>query len=392
MTPARPSPSPATGRGQGARVSLSDHTTFHLGGPAARFVEVTTPADLVEAVRAADATAEPLFVLSGGSNVLVADAGFPGTVIHLATRGVAVTATSGEDLRLTVQAGHPWDELVALAVAEGWSGIEALSGIPGLVGATPIQNVGAYGAEVAQVIESVRVYDRLTGRIEVLPGAACGFGYRDSLFKRARGEGEPTGRHVVVDVGLRLRASGDSAPIAYAELARALGVEAGRCAPLRDVREAVLGLRASKGMVVDEADHDTWSAGSFFTNPVVDAATAARLPAEAPRYPQPDGTVKTSAAWLIEHAGLGKGWGIVHGRPDDSRTMGRGGAPATEAPAATLSTKHVLALTNRGTATADDVVSLAWSVIGAVRTRWSIDLVPEPVVVGMCLVDPLPRG
>jgi len=374
----------ATGQ---ASVELRNHTTFHLGGPAAAYVEVTAASDLVETVRATDHAGEPLFVLSGGSNVLIADAGFPGTVVHVATRGIAVTAAADGDVRLTVQAGQPWDEVVALAVAEGWSGVEALSGIPGLAGATPIQNVGAYGAEVAKVIAAVRTYDRLTGRIEVLPGTACGFGYRDSLFKRSRGEGEPTGRHVVLDVELRLRASVDSAPVAYAELARALGVETGRRAPLVQVREAVLELRRSKGMVVDEADHDTWSAGSFFTNPVVDAAVADRLPAEAPRYPQADGTVKTSAAWLIEHAGFGKGSGVGRSPAGNvaaglSRECGDGPAPAT------LSTKHVLALTNRGSATTDDVVRLARGVMRVVRQRWSIDLAPEPVLVGLCLVDP----
>jgi UDP-N-acetylmuramate dehydrogenase len=312
-------------------------------------------------VASCDAAGEPLLVIAGGSNLLVADAGFPGTVVRVLTGGVAATVCDDASVRVRVQAGEPWDHLVARAVTEGWSGIEALSGIPGSAGATPIQNVGAYGAEVASVIESIDVLDRSTGRVGSMTVAQAGFGYRTSALKR-----DP-GRWLALAVTFRLPVGPLSAPVRYAELAGRLGVEVGDRVPLAEVRAAVLDLRGSKGMVLDDADHDTWSAGSFFTNPILPADQAAALPPEAPRFPQPDGMVKTSAAWLISHAGFERGHRV------------RPGAPAA------LSTKHSLAITNRGAATAGDLLELAREVRAGVLDRFGITLENEPVLVGCSL-------
>jgi UDP-N-acetylmuramate dehydrogenase len=254
-----------------------------------------------------------------------------------------------------VAAGESWDGLVAHAVERGWVGVEALSGIPGLVGATPIQNVGAYGQEVSQTVASVRAWDRKLRGPRTFANADCGFGYRTSRFKA-----DP-GRHVVLDVTFQLQQGDLGTSVQYAELARALDLELGARAPLPGVRAAVLALRRSKGMVLDPADHDTWSAGSFFTNPVVDASA---VPPDAPAWPQPDGTVKTSAAWLIEHAGFGKGYGD-----------GRVG----------LSTKHTLALVNRGDATTEELLALAREVRDRVEAIHGIRLVPEPILIGCSL-------
>jgi UDP-N-acetylmuramate dehydrogenase len=264
-----------------------------------------------------------------------------------------------------VAAGESWDDLVALAVAEGWSGLECLSGIPGLVGASPIQNVGAYGQEVAAVIDTVRTWDRTTGTRQALAAADCGFGYRTSRFKT-----EPN-RFVVLAVTMSLRRDVASAPIRYDELATALGVRPGARVPLAEARQAVLEVRSRKGMVLDPADHDTWSAGSFFTNPVLDAAAfdalrarvRARLGPDAvpPGYPAPDGSVKTSAAWLIERAGFARGYGNAQVR---------------------VSSKHTLALTNRGTATTADLLALAGEIQAGVAAMFGVDLTVEPVVVG----------
>ncbi len=339
---------------------LADHTTLRLGGPAARFVSATSEAELVETVRAADEAGEPLLVLGGGSNLVVADEGFPGTVVQVATRGVSpdvegADAASCGGVLVSVAAGESWDELVTRAVASGWVGVEALAGIPGCVGATPIQNVGAYGQEVSQTIASVRAWDRRLGGVRTYSNAECGFGYRHSRFKA-----DP-GRHVVLGVTFQFRVGSLGAPVEYAELVRALGVERGGRAPLAAVREMVLGLRTGKGMVLDADDHDSWSAGSFFTNPFVDPAA---VPEGAPTWPQPDGTVKTSAAWLIEQAGFAKG----HGRERVS-----------------LSTKHTLALTNRGGAATADLLALAREVRDGVEARFGIRLVNEPVLVGCAL-------
>ena len=339
---------------------LRDHTTLRLGGPAQRWVRATTEEQLIAAVSEADAAGEPVLVLGGGSNLVVADAGFAGLVVEVATTGLAADtdddpAADGPScggVLVTVAAGEVWDDLVAIAVDRGWVGIEALSGIPGSVGATPIQNVGAYGQEVSQTIARVRVYDRVLRGVRTFAAAECEFGYRTSRFKA-----DPA-RHVVLSVTLQLRQGDLGAPVAYAELARTLGVDPGQRAPLADVRRAVLGLRGGKGMVLDAADHDTWSAGSFFTNPIL-AADA--LPDGAPAWPQPDGRVKTSAAWLIEHAGFGKGYGT---------------GPAT------VSTKHTLALTNRGGASTDDLLALAREVRAGVEAAFGVVLVNEPVLVG----------
>ncbi len=333
---------------------LSDHTTLRLGGPAREWVRATTEQDLVAAVDQADEAGTPVLVLGGGSNLVVADAGFDGRVVEVATGGVQVEADACGGALVSVAAGEDWDALVARSVAEGWVGLEALSGIPGSVGATPIQNVGAYGQEVADTLARVRTWDREAGALRTYPAAACGFGYRHSRFKA-----EP-GRHLVLTVSFALRLGDLSAPVRYAELARTLGAEVGDRVPLAEVRRAVLALRAAKGMVLDPADPDTWSAGSFFTNPVLDPAA---LPTGAPSWQQPDGRVKTSAAWLIERAGFGKGHGLDRG------------------PAA-LSTKHTLALTNRGGASTADLLTLAAEVRDGVAARFGITLVPEPVLVG----------
>jgi len=329
---------------------LAPLTTLRLGGPAGRLIEAHSEDELVAAVGdGAD------LVLAGGSNVVIADAGVPGTVLLVRTRGIV-----HEDDLLVVQAGEPWDEVVAHTVASGLQGFECLSGIPGSTGATPIQNVGAYGQEVAETVESVRVLDRASGQITELPAADCGFTYRSSIFKHRD-------RHVVLAVTFRMRESAVSGPLRYAELARTLGVSVGGSAPLAEVREAVLALRRGKGMVIDPADPDSVSAGSFFTNPILDPGDFARLQARTgdagspPAFPEPDGRIKTSAAWLIERAGFPRGYGD-----------GRVG----------ISTKHTLALVNRGGASTAELMALAREIAGGVRDRFGVRLVPEPVLVG----------
>jgi UDP-N-acetylmuramate dehydrogenase len=310
---------------------------------------------LIEKVRELDAAGEPLLILGGGSNLLVGDSGFDGTVIKIATRGVDEDTAACSGAVITVAAGEPWDPLVSYALERSWSGLEAMSGIPGLVGATPIQNVGAYGAEVSELISTVRTLDRSTGQLKTLFPIECGFGYRTSRFK------SDPGRFLVLSVTFQLPLGSMSQPIRYPELARALGIEVGQRAPAPEVRQAVLALRTAKGMVLAEDDHDTWSVGSFFTNPLISSAQARTLPPEAPRFNQADGMIKTSAAWLIERAGFGKGYGNG---------------------AARLSRKHTLALTNRGGATAADLLSLARQIRAGVQTKFDIELVPEPVLVG----------
>lgn len=342
-------------------VRLADLTTLRLGGPAAAYVRAESEHELVDAVRAADARGEDVLILGGGSNLVVADAGFDGTVIHVATRGIVRRGAE-----LEVQAGEPWDALVAHTIEHGLAGMEALSGIPGATGATPIQNVGAYGQEVADTITSVRVLDRATGEVRDMTPDDCGFGYRTSVFKRT------PGRHTVLAVTFGLERSTESTPVRYAELARRLAVQPGDRAPLQDVRDAVLELRRGKGMVVDPDDPDTRSAGSFFTNPILDPAQfdalTERVHAELgpevrpPAWPEPDGRVKTSAAWLIERAGFHKGHG-------DPRTVA-------------ISSKHTLALTNRGRGTTKALIDLAREVADGVEARFGVALHPEPVFVG----------
>jgi UDP-N-acetylmuramate dehydrogenase len=329
-------------------VDLAPYTTLRLGGPARAVIEAHTEAELVEA-----ASDPGVVLLAGGSNVVVADAGVDATVARVLTRGVAAEEDA-EHVLLRVAAGEPWDDLVARCVADGLVGVECLAGIPGSTGATPIQNVGAYGQEVADTLAAVRVLDRRTGEVTELGPEDCGFGYRTSAFKRA------PGRWAVLDVVLRLRPGAQGAPIRYAELARTLGVQPGERAGLADVRDAVLALRRGKGMVLDPGDHDTWSAGSFFTNPFVDPAA---LPDGAPAFAQPDGTAKTSAAWLIERAGFHRGYGDPAG--------------------IAISSKHTLALTNRGDGTTAALVALAREIAAGVRERFGVALEPEPVFLGL---------
>ncbi|MGH3507717.1 MAG: UDP-N-acetylmuramate dehydrogenase [Nocardioidaceae bacterium] len=315
-------------------------------------VEVESEPDLVDVVRTADEAGRPLLVLGGGSNLVVDDAGFEGLVVAVRTRGIEIESDACSGATVRVAAGEPWDEFVATALQEGWVGVEALSGIPGLVGATPIQNVGAYGQEVADTIAQVHAYDRVECRRRTLFNADCGFGYRSSAFK------QHPDRYVVGAVTFQFRPGRLGAPVKYAELARTLGVEVGQRVPAAEVCQTVLGLRRSKGMVLDEGDHDTWSAGSFFTNPFVSPEA---LPEGAPAWPQPDGRVKSSAAWLIERAGFTKGFGNER---------------------VSLSTKHTLALTNRGGATTADLVALAREIRDGVRDRFGIELRAEPTFVG----------
>ena len=337
---------------------LAEHTTMRVGGPAQRFARANTPDDVARIVGDADDQGTSVLILGGGSNVLVADEGFDGLVVQMGITGVRGTVSDCGGAVITVGAGEVWDDFVAYAVEQEWVGPEALSGIPGSVGATPIQNVGAYGVEVREFIYQVRTWDRKTKQFRTFPAADCEFGYRDSVFK------QNPGRWVVVEVTFQFKLGNLSSPIRYAELAKRLDVQAGERADSTKVRETVLAIRAGKGMVLDGADHDTWSAGSFFTNPIVDEATAATLPDDAPRFPTPDGRVKTSAAWLIQHSGFDKGF-----------RMGNAG----------LSTKHVLALTNRGGATATELVALASHVRDGVEARMGIRLEPEVNLVGTTL-------
>src|SRR5512133_661190 len=344
-----------SGAEQATDVALADHTTLRVGGPARRMIIAETETELIETVRELDTAGEPLLILGGGSNLLIGDSGFDGTVIKIATRGVDEDTAACSGAVITVAAGEPWDPLVSYSVKRGWSGLEAMSGIPGLVGATPIQNVGAYGAEVSELISMVRTLDRTTGQVKTLFPVECGFGYRTSRFKY-----DP-GRFLVLSVTFQLRLGSTSQPIRYPELARALGVEVGKRVSASEVRQAVLALRTAKGMVLAEDDHDTWSVGSFFTNPIITQVQALELPPAAPRFSQPDGMIKTSAAWLIEQAGFAKGYGNC---------------------AARLSNKHTLALTNRGGATSADLLRLATEIRAGVQAKFGIELAPEPVLVG----------
>ncbi|MUN40667.1 UDP-N-acetylmuramate dehydrogenase [Actinomadura litoris] len=348
-------------------VNLAGYTTLRLGGPARRFVEATTEAELVAAVREADEAGQDVLVLGGGSNLVVSDDGFPGTVVRVGTRGTDCRPGEGDTVLVRVQAGEDWDPFVARCVADGLAGVECLSGIPGRVGATPIQNVGAYGQDVGETIVEVRAYDRRSGAIVALDRDACRFTYRHSVFK-----GDD--RYVVLDVTYALREAEESQPVAYAELARRLGVRPGERVTLKEARDAVLELRRGKGMVLDAADPDTRSAGSFFTNPVLDAVQLADLErrvaerlgpdAEFPRYPEAGGRVKTSAAWLIDRAGFTKGHALGPAR---------------------ISTKHTLALTNPGDGGTRDLLALAREVREGVRAAFGVELVNEPVLVGVTL-------
>ncbi|MFG2428835.1 UDP-N-acetylmuramate dehydrogenase [Streptomyces sp. NPDC048590] len=343
---------------------LAPLTTFRLGGPADRLLTATTDAEVIAAVREADDSGTPLLVVGGGSNLVIGDKGFDGTVLRIATKGFELSGT-----QLELAAGEVWTDAVARTVDAGLAGIECLAGIPGSAGATPIQNVGAYGQEVSSVITEVVAYDRRTGRTVTLANEDCAFSYRHSRFKA-----DPD-RFVVLRVRFGLEdAGGLSAPLRYPETARAMGVEQGERVPAASASETVLRLRAGKGMVLDPDDHDTWSAGSFFTNPILDEAehtaflarVAERLGADVtpPAFPAGDGRMKTSAAWLIDKAGFTKGYGTGPAR---------------------ISTKHTLALTNRGGATTEDLLALAREVVAGVRDAFGVTLVNEPVTVGVDL-------
>lgn len=334
-------------------VPLAQLTTLGLGGPARRLVSGDSPVEMVRTVAACDSVGERLLVLAGGSNVVIPDRGFDGTVLLVRTRGVSLLRDGSGAVSVVAQAGESWDALVARCVAEGLAGLECLAGIPGSVGATPIQNVGAYGQEVSQTIAAVQAYDRRHHQVIELSPMDCRFSYRHSMLK-------DLDRYVVLAVTYRLTPGPLSEPVRYAELAGALDLHVGERAALYDVRSAVLELRRRKGMVLDPSDPDTRSAGSFFTNPVLSTADAARLPAEAPRWPQPGGGVKVSAAWLIERSGFGRGFGDG---------------------AIRVSTKHTLALTNRGGGTTDELLALARRIRDGVRHRFGVELVPEPVLI-----------
>jgi UDP-N-acetylmuramate dehydrogenase len=360
---------------------LSQYTTLGLGGPAKSFVAATTDDELIAAVRAADAAGDPVLVLGGGSNLVIADEGFPGTVVHVATRGVTYDRDR-DGVEVAVAAGENWDDVAAATVADGLAGLECLSGIPGRAGATPIQNVGAYGQEVAEVITSVRVFDRQTGVVSEFSSQQCQFAYRTSMFKQAANPRNPSflpgptrrgSRYVVLAVTFGLHDGKLSRPVRYAELARELGVEVGDQVPCADARAAVLTIRGRKGMVISPDDPDSRSAGSFFTNPVLDAGQLARVESAAqarglgpvPRFDAGDGRVKVPAAWLIERSGFAKGYG-------------------TPGPAH-VSTKHTLALVNAGDATTADLLSLAREIVNGVRRTFAVTLDPEPVLIGAAL-------
>jgi UDP-N-acetylmuramate dehydrogenase len=327
-------------------VPLAGLTTLGVGGPADRLIEVEDTTELVAAVREGDEAGRPLLLLGGGSNVVAPDDGWPGDVVAVRTRGI-----ERDGGRLVVQAGEPWDDVVAYAIENRLAGIEALSGIPGSTGATPVQNVGAYGQEVAQTITAVRGYDRYEKNERALTPDECGFAYRDSRLKR-----EP-GRFVVLEVTFELDPSEVSRPVGYPELARRLDVEIGNRAPLQAVRDAVIELRRGKGMVLDPADPDSRSAGSFFTNPIVPAVRAVE---GCPSWPADGDRVKLSAAWLVEHAGFGKG-----------TRVGNVGT----------SSRHSLALTTEPGATAAELLAFADRIVAAVEENFGVTLDREPTAV-----------
>jgi UDP-N-acetylmuramate dehydrogenase len=355
-------------------VPLAPLTTMRIGPVARRVITCTSTEQVVAVLRQLDAQAHsgdcgPPLVFAGGSNLVIAETLTDLTAVRLANDGITV---DGNLLR--AEAGAVWDDVVVRAIEHGLGGLECLSGIPGSAGATPVQNVGAYGAEVSDTITRVRLLDRSSGEVRWVRSSELGFGYRTSVLKHPGGLHIPA---VVLEVEFALDASGRSAPLRYGELTAALDAASGERADPQAVREAVLALRARKGMVLDAADHDTWSVGSFFTNPVVAPDVydrlAGRIHGEVPHYPAPDG-VKLAAGWLVERAGFGKGY------PDDEGENSSGGTAPCR-----LSTKHALALTNRGSATADDVLRLARTVRDGVRDVFGITLKPEPVLVGCAL-------
>jgi UDP-N-acetylmuramate dehydrogenase len=329
---------------------------LRVGGPATKFVNVATEAEIIDAITAAGD--EPILILGSGTNLLVSDQGFNGTVIKISNNQVKAEVDACSGATLTIGAGENWDDFVALTIERGFAGLETLSGIPGTVGAAPIQNIGAYGHDVSEFITRVRTFDRQTKALKTFTNLECEFSYRSSIFKKN------PGRYVVLEVQFQLRSGELTTPITYGELAKELGIEVGEKADVIKTRDTVLRIRARKGMLLNNQDHDCWSAGSFFTNPIISKELADKLPVEAPRFVQENGSIKTSAAWLIENSGIIKGESINGAR---------------------VSTKHVLALTNSGTATATDIAQLAAKVRDAVELKYGIKLEPEVNLVGISL-------
>jgi UDP-N-acetylmuramate dehydrogenase len=325
-----------------------------VGGPATKIVQVSTEAQIIAAIE--DAGDTPILIMGGGTNVLIADKGFEGTVIRISNNSVQSEVDACSGATLTIGAGEDWDVFVQTTIASGFAGLETLSGIPGTVGAAPIQNIGAYGHEVSEFVTRVRTYDRELKEIHTFTNSQCEFTYRNSYFKAH------PGRYVVLDVQFQLRIGEFSDPITYLELSKKLGIEPGDKAPVAATRAAVLELRASKGMLLSPDDHDSWSAGSFFTNPIISQQAADALPDAAPKWPLNDGRVKISAAWLIENSGMHKG---------------------DEVGGARISTKHVLALTNSGSATASDIAELAKRARDQVKKVFGITLEAEVNLVGI---------
>lgn len=333
--------------------NLSNHTTLRVGGPAANFVRASNESEIIEAIK--NAGEQPLLILGSGSNVLISDTGFPGTVIKIENNQLTADVDACSGATLNIGAGEDWDVFVKTTIDRGWAGLETLSGIPGTVGASPIQNIGAYGHEVSEFIMRVRTFDRQSKAIKTFTNDECQFTYRNSLFKK-----QP-GRFVILEVQFNLRRGEMSDPITYEELAKELGIAVGQKSEVTKVREAVLRIRARKGMLLDEKDRDTYSAGSFFTNPIV---AENLIPEGAPKYPQGNGNFKTSAAWLIQNSGIERG----------QRLNG-----------AAISSKHVLAITNADGAKAADIAALAIQVRDAVKMKFGIELTPEVNLVGLSL-------
>ena len=336
---------------------LSSFTTLRVGGPARKIVHAHSEAELIEFVKAADSAKEPILILGGGSNLLISDAGFAGTVIRVESKGNALDYDACSGGMIEVSAGEDWDKFVEISIEKGFADLESLSGIPGTVGGAPIQNIGAYGHEVSETIARVKTYDRSKGEVKTFTNAECKFSYRNSIFK------EQPDKYVILTVTFQLRKGAQSLPIAYAELAKQLSVNIGDQVEVTKVRQAVLKLRASKGMLIN-LENEINSAGSFFVNPILSKSAADKLPADAPRWPQNDGKVKTSAAWLMEHSGVVKGEKLA---------------------GAQISNKHVLALTNSGDATAEDIIELARRARKKVYEKFGIKLEPEVQLVGVNL-------
>ncbi|NCV79361.1 MAG: UDP-N-acetylmuramate dehydrogenase [Actinobacteria bacterium] len=333
---------------------LSKYTSFRVGGPATKIVQVSTEAEIIGAIE--EAGDSPILIMGGGTNVLIADKGFEGTVIRISNNSVQAEVDACSGATLTIGAGEDWDTFVQTTIDRGFAGLETLSGIPGTVGAAPIQNIGAYGHEVSEFITRVRTYDRQEKALKTFTNSECEFSYRNSYFK------SHPGRYVIIEVQFQIRRGEFSDPITYIELSKKLGIEPGEKAPVVATRAAVLELRASKGMLLKNDDHDSWSAGSFFTNPIISQQAADLLPNAAPKWPLNDGRVKVSAAWLIENSGIHKG---------------------DELGGARISTKHVLALSNSGNATAADIAELAKRARNQVKEVFGITLEAEVNLIGV---------